>query len=567
MVAPDQSGGTARRAVVTRLAVLAVLLATAAVYIQTLEYEFVYDDYPQIVETSQLNSWRMIPQYFTGSVWAWRRAYAPTPYYRPLFLVSLLVQRKLFGLDAMWWHFTSVALHVLVTLLVYFLARRLTDDWLIGVLAAAVFGLHPVHIEAVDWVSAVNEPVAAAAVVGSFLCYLRPGRGCLAASLALYTVALLTKETALAFLPLLWCYEWLQGSRTRFWERLKTALWAPLPHLAITLLFLGIRYKAMGYFTLVVTPIPWSTLLTTWPEILLFYARHLVWPVELSVFSNITLITVPDFRHFVLPCLILGAIGAGLCWWGRKWRVAAFCAMWMILPIVPVLNLRLFPRGELVHDRYMYLPSIGFAILAGAALRRLRPRALQVPVVACVLAALAFGTVRQSGQWANSVALFERGTEVAPQNHSAWLGMGTSMMLQKRPVDALPYYQKALELWPEMYEGNYLLGRCYYQVAAYEEAERYLSRAMARAPLEAAPRMYFGLSEMKLGRLDTAEIEVRRAIQLKSRDEFRDYYLALGMVLAAKGDSNGALQAFEREARENPDPQDALDQIHQLRAR
>jgi tetratricopeptide (TPR) repeat protein len=555
------------RAVVTRLAVLAVLLATAAVYIQTLEYEFVYDDYPQIVETSQLNSWRMIPQYFTGHVWAWKRSYAPTPYYRPLFLVSLLVQHKLFGLDAMWWHITSVALHLLVTLLVYFLARRLTDHWLIGVLAAAVFGLHPVHIEAVDWVSAVNEPVAAAAVVGSFLCYLQRGRPWLAASLALYAVALLTKENALALLPLLWCYEWLHAPEARFWQRLKVAVSSSLPHLAITLLFLGLRYKVMGYFTLVVNPIPWSHLLLTWPELLVFYARHLVWPVGLSVFNNMSIVTTPDLRHFVLPCLILVAIAIGLWWWGRKWRTAAFCAMWVVLPIVPVLNLRLFPKLEMAHDRYLYLPSIGFAILAAAALCRLRPRALQAGVVAVILAALAFGTVQQSGQWATNLALFERGTEVAPQNHFAWLGMGTAMMLQKRPVEALPYYKKAIELWPEMYEANYLLGRCYYQLAEYEQAERYLSWATKRVPLEAAPHMYLGLTEMKLGRLDAAEIAVRRAIELKSRDEFRDFYLALGMVLAAKGDSKGALDAFEREVRENPDPQDALDQIRQLRAR
>ena len=567
MAAGDQSGGAARRAVVIRLAMFAVLLATAAVYIQTLEYEFVYDDYPQIVETSQFNSWRMIPRYFTGHVWSWQKPYASGPYYRPLFLVSLLVQQKLFGQDAMWWHFTSVALHLLVTLLVYFLARRLTDDWLIGVLAAAIFGLHPVHIEAVDWVSAVNEPAAAAALAGSFLCYGRRRRWWTAASLALYAVALLTKETALAFLPLLWCYEWLQAPQARFWERLKLALGAPLWHLAITLLFLGIRYKVMGYFSLVVTPIPWSHVLLTWPEILMFYARHLVWPVGLSAFNDTPLVSAPDFRHFVMPCLILGAIAAGLWCWGRKWRVAAFCAMWLVLPIVPVLNSRLFSRGETVHDRYLYLPSIGLAILAAAALGRLRPRALRGGVVAVVLAALAFGTVQQSPQWANSVALFERGTEVAPQNHRAWLGMGNSMMLQRRAVEALPYYQRGLELWPETYEANYLLGRCYYQLEEYEKAERYLIWARERAPLEAAPHMYFGLSEMKLGRLDAAEVAVRRAIELRNRDEFRDYYLALGMVLAAKGDSQGALQAFEREVRENPDPRDALDQIDQLRAR
>ncbi len=555
------------RRVWIRLAVLAVLLATAAVYLQTLEYEFVYDDYPQIVETSQLNSWRMLPHYFTGNVWAWKRAYAPTPYYRPLFLVSLLIQQKLFGLDAMWWHLTSVAMHLLVTLLVYFLARRLTDDWRIGVMASAVFGLHPVHIESVAWVSAINEPVTAAAVVGSFLCYLRPGRLWLAASLALFAVALLTKENALALLPLLWCYEWLQASGKRFWERLKLALGESLPHLVVTMLFLAIRYKVMGYFSLVVTPIPWRTLIMTWPEVLVFYARHLVWPSDLSVFNDMPLVTAPDMRHFILPCLILAAIASGLWWWGRKWRVAAFCTMWMVLPLLPVLNLRLFPRAELAHDRYLYLPSIGFAILAAAALHRLRPRALQAGAAALILAAMAFGTVRQSGQWASNPALFQRGIEVAPQNHLAWLGMGTSMMLQRRAGDALPYYQKAIELWPEMYEANYLLGRCYYQLGSYLETERYLSRATERAPLEAAPHLYFGLSELRLGRPDAAESAVRHAIELRNRDEFRDFYFALGMVLSAKGDPKGALEAFEREARENPEPQEALEQIDRLRAR
>jgi len=215
MAAGDQSGGTARRAIEIRLAVLAVLLATAAVYIQTLNTSSSTTTIPdrgnlavQLLEDD--------PALFHGNVWAWKRTYAPTPYYRPLFLVSLLVQHKLFGQTAMGWHFTSVALHVLVTLLAYFLARRLTDDWLIAFLAAAIFGLHPVHIEAVDWVSAVNEPAAAAAVVGSFLCYLQRGRTWQAASLALYAVALLTKENALALLPLLWCYEWLQSPGNAF---------------------------------------------------------------------------------------------------------------------------------------------------------------------------------------------------------------------------------------------------------------------------------------------------------------------------------------------------------------
>ena len=105
---------------------LAVAMVTFIVYIPSLGFDFVYDDYAQIVETKQLNSWRMIPHYFTGHVWAWKSPGTPGPYYRPVFLLWLLANQTLFGASAFWWHLTSVLTHVAATLLLFALVSRLT---------------------------------------------------------------------------------------------------------------------------------------------------------------------------------------------------------------------------------------------------------------------------------------------------------------------------------------------------------------------------------------------------------------------------------------------------------
>src|SRR5262249_11522751 len=134
-----------------------------------------------------------------------------TNYYRPLFLLWLLVNHTMFGLHPLGWHITTVAAHVTVTIMVYWLALRLVGDRITAFVAPAVFGLHPVHIEAAAWISGVSEPLLALLFIPSFLFYLKarhiPSTGetghspkrrrLLLASVVLYAMALFTKETAI----------------------------------------------------------------------------------------------------------------------------------------------------------------------------------------------------------------------------------------------------------------------------------------------------------------------------------------------------------------------------------
>src|SRR5690349_12283571 len=178
-----------------------IVLLTLATYADTLRFKFVYDDYPQIVVNPRLTSWRYLPQFFTTDVWSHFFSNTAIHYYRPIFSTWLLINYTLFAKHPLGWHFTNVVLHLIATVLVWFLAERLTDDTTIAFFAGLLFGLHPVHGEVVAWVSTSSEMLLTIFVLSSLLFLLRmksignPIRW-LAGSLTFYVAALLTKETA-----------------------------------------------------------------------------------------------------------------------------------------------------------------------------------------------------------------------------------------------------------------------------------------------------------------------------------------------------------------------------------
>ena len=187
-----------------------ILTATLVVYLGTLQFEFVYDDLGQIVTNPLVHSWSYLPVYFRANVWA--QSFVVGNYYRPIFMVWLLLNYTVFGLQPFFWHLTTVGLHVTATWLVFVLVERLTRDRRAAGIAALVFGLHPVHLEAVAWVSGLTEPLLAVFCIPAFLAYLnyrereRSPRW-LAISLLLYTVALFTKETAVILPALIVAWE------------------------------------------------------------------------------------------------------------------------------------------------------------------------------------------------------------------------------------------------------------------------------------------------------------------------------------------------------------------------
>ena len=169
-------------------------------------------------------------------------------------MLWMFVNYMLFGLNATWWHLTTILVHLGATFMVYLLARRLLKDQWTALITALIFGLHPVHIEAVAWAAGVTEPLLALFLIPAFLFYLnwresdsstetrlaakRKRRKWLGASLAFYAVAIFEKETALVLPMLVFVYEWIysggESQKISFAARVRNCIKVAAPYLALS---------------------------------------------------------------------------------------------------------------------------------------------------------------------------------------------------------------------------------------------------------------------------------------------------------------------------------------------
>jgi hypothetical protein len=550
------------------------------VYAGTVRFGFVFDDQGQIVENDWLTSFSYLPRYFTAHVWAF--AGINGSYWRPLFLIWLLIQRLLFGVHPAMWHLDSVLLHAAATGLVYQLAVRLTRDRLTSAIAALIFGLHPALIESVAWVSGVTDPLLTVCLVPSFLAFLNwrgvarvsdpsksEPRKWLAVSLVLYALALMCKETAVALPPLVFLYAWIY-SQDGFVRRTRDALLAVFPYVPVTLAYAAVHLLAVQRIDdpgSVVTPV--HTLLTA-PSLLLFYLRTLLFPAVISPNYDVKMMMAFSWERVVLPMLLLAAVVALLYWSSRRdhdfARLTAFASAWIVLPLLPAIFFLPNAPHDFAHPRYLYLSAIGFGMIVAAAIGRLRLPAMQAAATAAVIISLALGTTTQQLYWANNMTLFSRGVAVAPNNVIALTGLGAEYGKQQRYPEAISLFRRGLAIDANDWHPNFSLGYTYFVLGRYAEAEPLIGRAVSLNPTAHPDALaYFGRVEVKLGDLPRAEGALRYALQYyPKREQFR---LALALVLEEEGKLPDAVKELKETLAINPNNAVArarLDRIESL---
>jgi protein O-mannosyl-transferase len=497
----------------------------------------VWDDHAQIVENPLLRSWHNVPRAFTSQLWFMHNAAVHQAYYRPVPVVSGIAVFALFGVKAWGWHLFAIVLHMIASCAVFALARRLRFEYWTAALAALIFAIHPVHVESVAWAGAGSlEPLLAIFLVLGFVAFLAGrasgGFGWKAASYALLAAALFSKETAVTFCALVFIYEWLDGRGQAWTGRLVRAAVAALPYTVITAAYLIIRQLVLQRFaSFMQPPSAWMVLLTE-PVVLLRYVRMLLFPMGLNALYYTPYVTQLGFATLA-SALALLAITALLWRWYRRSgdRNVAFAALWTLLTLAPVLYLPAFTPGDFVRDRYMYLPSIGFALLAAKAIRQLPSFGrLTAPVfqgAVCIVLALllAVGTVLQQSYWANDIVLFYRGYSLNP--HSIYAATSLGQALERHG-----YYERAAGILEDVVRRQPAAGPAYYVLAsAYVHLGR---NDDARKALAQATTVFPAYAEDQAGMNDVAAIygglgEYERALQIYSEvlRKQPDYYLAL----------------------------------------
>jgi len=588
---------------------LLVLVAVFVTFGHTLGSQFVFDDTTLIPGNPFIQSTANIPRFITEQFWS-GVAFAQKSYYRPLSLLWLWANWKLFGAHPAGWHAASLLLHALNTLLVYLLALRFLGSRPSAApaagAAAVLFGLHPIQAEAVSWISCFNDLLACLFALLSFHSYCNAREPAAAAdpsarrrailwyavSLAGYAAAVLCKEPAVLFPLVLLLYELSairkpapallaesSDSQTNSESASLPASSYParaaflplLLYFAIAVFYFLLRKHALGTVT---TPqvriISWGTEWLTLPSVLLAYLSRLVWPEGLSPFYDLPYRQTFSIAGVALPFFAVLLPAASLLWAAWRSTVVRLFAGWALIFLAPTLHLGVLPRGELVHDRYLYIPMAGLSLLAGVGIAALQRRWTLVPglrqtlypAIAVVSAALAAATFHQSLFWENNFALYTRGVAIAPRNGFAANNLGAVLLERGQWDEAMVQLRKAIELAPYLYLAHYDMGVAYYEVGRYSEAEACFKRALAILPEDAESDLYLGMTYLHTGRLPLAMEYVRRAIALNPSGP--GYHFALGMMLKQSGDLAGARSEFQAELRRDPRHQPSLDELRQV---
>jgi tetratricopeptide (TPR) repeat protein len=461
-------------------------------------FEFVWDDWPQIVNNPLIRSWHNLPQAFGSDLWY--HVARSQVYYRPLFVVWSMLNYSVFGLRPWGWHLGSILVHLGAVLSLFWLARRLGLEYWTAALAALVFALHPVHIEPVVWISAASDSMVTLFAVLAFVTFLN-GRershshrvSWRVLSLTFFACALLTKEMALTFAVLVGIFAWLRPptENTAPLRKCRDAILETLPYALVTLAYVVLRKHALthggGSFD---SARGMMDVFRTLPLVVSTYLEKLVIPVGLTGYYYTPYVTSEILIQVIVPSILLLAVGMCLWLWHRREKDVAvgFAGLWVLVGLAPALYLRNFGNGDFVRDRYMYLPSVGFAILLARALRRLpaiaRWRASVVQ--ACAVAALCIfyvgASLSQQVYWGNDLVLSLRGESLYPGNPNALVRLAAEYSARGADEKALELAQEAERLHPEYVYSAYAMAETNIRVGHFAEGQKWLDRFLVAYP-------------------------------------------------------------------------------------
>jgi tetratricopeptide (TPR) repeat protein len=518
-----------------------------------------------------------------------------TQQYYPLTHSAFWVQQKLWGDDTLGYHLVNVSLHLVTALVLLVVLRSLRVKG--ALLAAAVFALHPVHVESVAWITELKNTLSGAFFAFATLAYLRfdatRRRGAWALAFLLFALGLLAKSVVAVLPATLLALLWWRNGRLSF--RRDVAPLAPLFGLGLAAGLLTAwveRRYVIGGLAVHFGLEPLERVLLAGRAVW-FYLGALLWPADLSFFYPRWEISRASPAAFLYP-FAAALLAIGLWALRRHGRGPLATYLFFVLALVPALGfVDVYPfRFSWVADHFQYLASLGPIVLAAAAAAAWREqrsgplRTAGTAAAIVLLATLGVLTWRQSRLYASAESLY-RGT--LETNPGAWLALNNlgvlclergedaeaerlffealrwnpgyegalnncGYVLARRGAveEAVGYYRRALAIWPDYPDANVNLGNALFAGGRFEEAISCYDLALAQRPDLLEPRNNLAFALVAAGRPSEAVPHFEAALE---RDgSARTVLVGLARTLAVSAsprvrDGRRAVELAEKAAR------------------
>ena len=595
------------------LILLGLAVMTFAIYAQVIGHQFItLDDDAYIRENAMVNRGVTL----AGVAWAFTTFDQGN--WHPLTWIAHMIDSQLFGMNAGGHLLVNALIHVANTLLVFWFLLRTTHARWPSALVAALFALHPLHVESVAWAAERKDTLSTFFGLLSLIAYARYAE---ARSNSRYAWTAITLALGLLAKPMLvtWPFVMLlldywplrrfdltsrKDVATKLWPLLREKL--PLFALVAASAVITSLAQSHGGTVRTFQEFPITLRLANALASYVKYVLLAFWPNDLAVYYPYTTAGIPPWQIICAAFLLIGI--TAFCFFQRKIRPYLVVGwLWFLGTLVPVIGI-VQVGGQTMADRYFYIPSIGLFIVIAFGLAdvarswRVAP-SLRTGIAVVVLLILATLTNAQIHRWSDSFTLFKHTLAVTPPNlmiendlgsalsssglhdeaavhfekaleiipahydsllYDALLNMGITRFYQNRLPEAIEYCQSALRLRPDAPKAHDLLGMALAMQGHGEAALDEIRHAAELAPNDADIQKDLGVTLARLGRIPESIDHFHEALRLNPYNA--SAHNNLGLSLLQSGKPGESIPEFEAALRLNPELQGAADNLRRAQA-
>jgi tetratricopeptide (TPR) repeat protein len=599
-----------RQQMMSKIAIgLALAIATTAVFLPVRHYGFVnFDDQRFVTENPNLRNGlngQSLRWALTADLTRYDRN---ADYWRPVSFLSHALDIQLFGMRPAGHHLMNVAIHVVTAVALFLVLQSMTGAVWRSAFVAALFALHPLHVETVAWVSERKGALSGLFTVLTLGAYARYVRRPFSASsyvMVLFglVLALLSKPMAVTLPFLLLLVDYWPLGRTR-WAKPATGGSVAVPALqllkekaplfALAAAVCVVTYLAQKNVGAVVPLVNLPLTMRVGNALLEYagYIRKTFWPTGLAVVYPLKMAT--PAAALAAGTGLLG-VTAAVIWMARRspCLVTGNCLLtgwfWYLGTLLPVIGLVQVSSLSMA-DRNMYIPSIGLFLMLcwsvpGHAMERKAARVVTCVMAGAVLAVCATLSSVQVGYWKNSETLFRRALSVTRTNPLAHNNLGIALFQAGRIEEAAGEFERTLQINPAHAEAYHNLGMVLLRLGRTQEAIKNFEQALRLKSDVAGTHYYLGVALGQAGRTGEAVFEYEQVLRMEPDNaeahynwanasvrlgrlpeaiehyqqavridpNFAEAHNNLGIALAKQGQLQEAIKHFEEALRLNPD--------------
>jgi len=535
---------------------LALAVVTLFVFWQVRNSEFInYDDGKYIYENPHIQdgiTWEGIQWALTADL-LFDSPHAD--FWIPVTFLSHIFSSELFGMDASGHHLINLLFHVLNSVMLFCVLTRMTGTLWQSAFVAALFAVHPLHVESVAWVTERKDVLSTFFWMLTMWSYHRYTQNSslhryllvfLALALGLMTKPMLI---TLPFVFLLLDFWPLGRLRLGHDRALWKLVWEKIPLFALSITSIIITYLALhqgGHIrSFEIYPL-WTRI----GNALVAYATYIgkmAWPQGLAVLYPHPGNTLPAWQMIGAGLFLMGISILVFRWTPRRPYLGVGW-LWYLGTLFPVIGL-LQAGLQSMADRYTYVPIIGLFIIIAWGISDLAikwniPRKVLNVSAVILLLILMVGTWLQVNHWRNSITLFEHTTAVTSNNYLAHHNLGSAYHKKERLGDAIREYKRGLAIKPDYFYSRMALGSAYETQGHLNEAIREYQKALILRPKNFIPYFALGSVFHKKGRLNDAIREYQRAVNIKPN--FALAHHKLGTAYQEQGNLDEAIREYQR---------------------